>query len=279
MSQHPTQQQAPFYASPPPFSNGGAPYPPDKASGQQSGVGTPLPTGHLVGPGTGVAADDVGNFHGGSYRISHRDSNTVLSVNLAGGCPLDAKPGAMIAMSPTVSLKGQVKFSFKKVLAGAELSASTFTGPGELLLAPPTLGDITSIPLTGNETWSVGKDAYLASTQGVFKDYKRQGLGKAFFSGEGLFVYKIRGTGIIWVTSFGAIIRKNIMPREEYIVDNGHLVAWNTKYVLERVGSGFMSNFASGEGLVCRFTGPGTVLIQTRNPEAFISYIGQGLAE
>ena len=49
-------------------------------------------------------------------------------------------------------------------------------------------------------------------------------------------------------------------------MDNGHLVAWNTKYVLERVASGgLMSGFASAEGLVCKFTGPGTVFIQTRN--------------
>ena len=30
------------------------------------------------------------------------------------------------------------------------------------------------------------------------------------FSGEGLFVYKISGQGILWVTSFGAIIRKDV---------------------------------------------------------------------
>jgi hypothetical protein len=53
---------------------------------------------------------------------------------------------------------------------------------------------------------------------------------------------------------------------ERYIVDNGHLVAWNTKYVLERVASGgIVSGLASGEGLVCKFTGPGTVFLQTRN--------------
>jgi len=53
---------------------------------------------------------------------------------------------------------------------------------------------------------------------------------------------------------------------ERYIVDNGHLVAWNTKYVLERVASGgIISSLAAGEGLVCKFTGPGTVFLQTRN--------------
>jgi len=44
----------------------------------------------------------------------------------------------------------------------------------------------------------------------VVKDYKRQGLGKALFSGEGLFVYKITGVGILFISSFGAIIRKDV---------------------------------------------------------------------
>lgn len=113
-------------------------------------------------------------------------------------------------MSPTVSLKGSIKFSMKKMLAGGEMSSSTFTGPGELLLAPSMLGDISILRLNGQEQWSVGKDAFLACTQGVVKDYKNQGLSKAFFSGEGLFVYKISGTGILFVQSFGAIIRKDV---------------------------------------------------------------------
>src|SRR3954453_12135334 len=61
-----------------------------------------------------------------------------------------------------------------------------------------------------------------------------------------------------------------LIEGEKYIVDNGHLVAWNTKYVLESVASGgLISGFASREGLVCKFTGPGTVFIQTRNAVSF----------
>ena len=115
-------------------------------------------------------------------------------------------------MSHTITLKGSVKFSMKKLIAGGEMAHSTFTGPGELLLAPPTLGDITNVRLTGQEQWSVGRDAFLACTQGVIKEYKRQGIGKALFSGEGLFVYKISGVGIMWIASFGAIIRKDVSP-------------------------------------------------------------------
>ena len=113
-------------------------------------------------------------------------------------------------MSPTMTLKGNLKFSLKKALIGGDMSKSTYTGPGELLLAPPALGDITIIKLAGKETWSVGRDAFLACTQGIVTEYKSQGIGKAMFSGEGLFVYKISGSGVLWCTSFGAIIRKDV---------------------------------------------------------------------
>jgi hypothetical protein len=128
----------------------------------------------------------------------------------ASGRMLTAHTGAMIAMSPTITLKGNMKFSLKKALVGGDMSKSSYTGPGELLLAPPSIGDITIIKLAGHEQWSVGKDAFLACTQGIVTEYKSQGLGKAIFSGEGLFVYKISGQGILWVTSFGAIIRKDV---------------------------------------------------------------------
>ena len=118
----------------------------------------------------------------------------------------------MFAMSPTITLKGAVKFSMKKLIAGGEMAHSQYTGPGELLFAPPFLGDVTTLRLTGKEKqqWFVGKESFMACTQGIPRDYKTQGLGKAMFSGEGLFVLKISGTGILWMASFGAIIRKDV---------------------------------------------------------------------
>lgn len=44
--------------------------------------------------------------------------------------------------------------------------------------------------------------------------------------------------------------------------------------MLERIASGgIISNLSAGEGLVCKFTGPGTVFMQTRNPAAFALYM------
>lgn len=135
------------------------------------------------------------------------------SSNLA-----DYDKGVMIAMSPSVILKGGVKFSMKKLIAGGEIATSTFTGPGELLLAPPFIGDMTTIRLTGQETWNVGKDSFIACTQGVVKDYKNQGFSKAMFSGEGLFVMKVTGSGILWLASFGAIVRKDVSHTRTHLM-------------------------------------------------------------
>ena len=59
-------------------------------------------------------------------------------------------------------------------------------------------------------TWNVGKDAFLACTSEVVKNTKSQGLGKAFFSGEDLFIYNFTGEGVAWLKSFGAVETKHV---------------------------------------------------------------------
>jgi hypothetical protein len=51
--------------------------------------------GEFVGA-TSTNQDDVGVFNGGSYRISHRDTNSLLTVQLAMGCPLTVRPGKIV---------------------------------------------------------------------------------------------------------------------------------------------------------------------------------------
>lgn len=204
--------------------------------------------------------------------------------------------GAMVAMSYSIEVRGGVKFELKKFLTG-NMKFSTFTGPGELLLAPSTLGDIIVLRLSQPDEWKVSKDGFLACTSGIHKDFKAQGLTKGIFSGEGLFICKLTGVGLVWLQSFGAIIKKDVCEStpipfgvceandsqladgEEYLVDNGHLVAWNCKYKIWRIASGgLISNMSAGEGLGCRFTGPGTVYLQTRNMAAFAAHLGASTA-
>jgi len=218
------------------------------------------------------------NHEGAQFCVSYRDNNSLLSVRLPPGMELKAKPGCMVAMDASVKIRGKLKVGFKKLITGSDLAESTFTGPGEVLMAPETWGDIVPIRLDGGTTWNFSKHAFLCCTHGVTRTHKAQSLGKALFSGEGLFVEQCTGAGIIFVSSIGAIVQRNLQPNEQWIVDNGHLVAWTAKYAVERIqAGGLLSSAKTDEGLVCRFTGPGTVYIQTRNPEVLISWISAQL--
>lgn len=94
------------------------------------------------------------------------------------------------------------------------------------------------------------------------------------FSGEGLFVTKLSGNGVAFITSLGAIHSVQLQPGREYIIDDEHLVAWSATmtYKIELIG-GFMTSMVSSEGSICRFTGPGTVYMQSRNPGSLAAYM------
>ncbi|ADU50468.1 protein of unknown function DUF124 [Thermaerobacter marianensis DSM 12885] len=66
-----------------------------------------------------------------------------------------------------------------------------------------------------------------------------------------------------------------LKPGERYVVDTGHVVAFSDGmgFQVRRAGTGWFSSIASGEGLACEFTGPGTVYIQTRSEASFLGWL------
>lgn len=171
----------------------------------------PQPQGNFAPPAGGpLPQSDSGAFHGGNYSVTHRDTNAVLTVDLQQGAIVRSKPGAMIHMAGTVQLSGKVKFSMKGLFSGSEMSESTYTGPGRVVLGPTLFGDIVTLHVDGRQPWVIGKDAFLACTADVSKETKAQGFSKSMFSGEDIFVYRLGGQGIIWLTSFGAVDRLDV---------------------------------------------------------------------
>jgi Mitochondrial biogenesis AIM24 len=106
--------------------------------------GPPAPPPQTFGGGFTVQ-DTVGTFEGLGYRIDHRDSNSILHLTLLPGYEVKAKPGAMVTMQPTVQIRGNLKFSWKKMVTGGEMSESWYTGPGDVVLAPDIWGDIVPV--------------------------------------------------------------------------------------------------------------------------------------
>ncbi|PCH43433.1 DUF124-domain-containing protein [Wolfiporia cocos MD-104 SS10] len=224
------------------------------------------------------AARITGAYEGVQYKIDNRDSNSMLYMRLQPGFEVLGKPGSLVSMDPTVQIKGKMNFSFKKLLTGGELSFSHFWGPGEVVMAPETWGDIAQILLDGRCSWHFGKHAFLACTPGVQMNTKAQSFGKMIFSGHGLFVAEATGVGMLFVTGHGAIITRQLQAGEQWVVNNDHIVAWNCQYNMEKIqAGGIWSTIQTDDGAVCRFTGPGTVYIQSRSPENFIGWIANRL--
>ena len=222
--------------------------------------------------GINLDTDGQGTGRGYSYSIQHQPAFSLAVLSLQPEQSIMAEAGAMVSMSANVELQSQMKgglFGALKRAAGGESAfVSTFTargGPGEVTLAPGAPGDIAAIELN-NQSFFVQSSSYLAGDASLSVDTKWGGA-KSFFSGEGLFVLQVQGQGLLLVSSFGAIHRKTLQPGERYVVDTGHLVAWEgtTQYTLRKAAAGFFRSMVSGEGIVAEFSGPGELLIQTRN--------------
>jgi uncharacterized protein (TIGR00266 family) len=226
--------------------------------------------------GINLDTDAHGQGRGFKWEVQHQPSFSLAIISLQPEQSIQAEAGAMVSMSANVELQSEMKGglfgAIKRAAGGESAFVSTFTargGPGEVCFAPGAPGDIAGLEL-GNQTFYVQSSSYLAGDSSLVVDTKWGGA-KSFFGGEGLFVLQVSGTGLLLLSSFGAIHRKRLSPGERYVVDTGHLVAWegSTQYTLRKAASGFFRSMMSGEGIVSEFTGPGELLIQTRNLQAF----------
>ncbi|RYX99330.1 TIGR00266 family protein [bacterium] len=217
-------------------------------------------------------------------KVLYQGTNSVLRVDLEAKEKIKAESGAMVAMSSTLDIDGKMEGGFlsgvTRMMAGEKFFFQTINavrGPGHVMLAPTIPGDITLLELDGTVEYNVQKDGFLAGTEGIEVNAKMQNLFQGLFSGEGFFILKIKGTGTLALSSFGGIHEVVLGPGEQCIIDNAHLVAWpsTTQYTMEKASKGWISSFTSGEMLVCRFTGPGKVYIQTRNAQSFASWVKQ----
>jgi len=205
------------------------------------------------------------------YSIEHAPVFTTLRIRLARGERIKAEAGAMVAMTPGIEL--QARASGKGLLGtiaaavgGEAIFGSLYTAreAGELILAPSVPGDIVALNLSNQTIFAQG-GAYLAGAEGL--ELSTQGSLRAMVGGEGLFLSKISGSGDLFLTAYGSVIEKTLAPGETWVVDTGHMVAFESSvtYQIRTAARGLFSSVATGEGLVAEYQGPGRLWVQTRN--------------
>lgn len=219
--------------------------------------------------------------------IIQRPSYSALQCLMTKGEQIRAESGSMLAMDATAKIEGKMQGGIWKALKRTVLTSESFfvttisaeKDHTEVYLAPRSTGDVEEIDLK-NDEYVVQGGSFLACEPGVETDSHFTGW-KGFVSGEGIFMIKAKGKGKMFVSSFGAIIRKELNAGEEFLVDNGHIVAFSSKipYKITKAGEGVMSMVTTGEGLVVHFTGPGTLYLQSRNLRSFAEQLNPFLRE
>ena len=215
--------------------------------------------------------------------ILHRPGNAAAKVTLVANEICTAEAGAMIAMSGNMDIttttykkkSGSILKSLKRLLSGESFFVNHFetkSDKGEVWLGTPLSGDMMEYNLE-NESLIVQGGSFVACSEGIDFDLGWQGF-KSIFSGESIFWLNLSGTGKLILNSYGAIYPVEVDG--EYIVDSGHIVAFNETldFSITKAGKSWIHSFLAGEGLVCKFNGKGTVWCQSHNTLSF----GQNLS-
>lgn len=212
--------------------------------------------------------------------ILYRPSYSMAVVDLAPGEQIRVEAGSLVSMTEGIELhtwvEGGVLRGIQRTLLGGEtFFLNIFEAPphgGQVNLAPTMPGDMMILEMR-NDSLLVQSGSYVASSMGVEIDTKWSGA-RTFFASEGLIMLRSRGSGLLFLSSYGAIHPVDLGPGQRYTVDTGHLVAFTEGigFHVRPVG-GVRSSVFSGEGLVVDLTGPGRVYMQTRSGDAFLAMV------
>ena len=215
-------------------------------------------------------------------QLRHNPSFTIARCVLAPTEPLRVEGGAMLAHSAGVVLQAQAQGGMlaglkRSVLSGGSFFVTTYTAPaqgGWVDVAGVLPGDTVALDIEPVRPFFINRGNWIANSHGVQVDSQWGGMAN-LFGGEGGFGYKASGQGQAIVSVYGAVDHLDLNPGEVVTVDTGHVVAYDLaiQFRMRRAVEGrSVQSLKTGEGWVFDFAGPGRVLIQSRNPEAFAQW-------
>ena len=201
-----------------------------------------------------------------------------LSVRLDPEDRVLAERGTMSWMSTGMTLRprivgGLAKGLLRKMVLSEPLIMTEFshsTG-GDLVLAPTFPGSIIHI-LLDSQDMILSRGAFMACMPGVKLSPRLGGL-RAMLGGKGLFLLNCSGTGNLFFSAFGGVVRKQLHA-ERLLVDADHVLAWDSslRYTVRPVG-GIKATLLSGEGLAIRFEGSGNLYLQSRTVQSVANWM------
>jgi uncharacterized protein (AIM24 family) len=150
-----------------------------------------------------------------------------------------------------------------------------FTGPGEVVFASALHGDIVGINVDARQQWHVCDYAIMLSSRSVLLEAVPSPSPTPILKHwqHRWTMSKTSGNGILWVTSHGKLMKRELARDERCIIAALHVMAFNCAYVVEK-----LPKEKPYSRRVFKFTGPGMILMQAANVSAFAAQIGPPLS-
>ncbi len=224
------------------------------------------------------------------------DVDPFLHVSLRNGERSYWESNAMVMMEDALDLTGKMTGGLGSALMRRFANGESFfqqhieatRGDGDCLLSPVLPGTIQVLEV-GATSYMLGDGAFVAAESGVDLRARAQNIGNALLAQTGgFFIGEATGKGKLAVSGFGSGFILDVEPGKDVIIDNAHVVAWDSQLHYElsmprQQGGGLfnrlVSSMTSGEGVVLRFSGKGKVVICSRNRNAFSSWARGGTQE
>lgn len=213
------------------------------------------------------------------YEVRYKPAFATVFLTLNPGDRLTAEAGAMASMSAQLTMKteffgGLIPGLLKNFLGGESLFVNEFRNntqqPLDLVLTQSTVGDVGIVELTGNAI-CFQPGAYIAHTPGIQIGVQWAGF-SSWLAGEGLFRLKLTGNGLVFFGAYGGLSQKRVDG--DYIVDSGHLVAYDPGIKMSiRLAGGMFGSVTSGEGLINRLSGQGRIYLQSRSTSGLVRFL------
>jgi len=222
------------------------------------------------------------------------DVDPFLHVSLRKGDQIYCESDAMVMMEATLDLKGTMNGGLGRALLRSFANGESFfqqrieavRGDGDCLLSPVLPGALEVIDV-GQRQYLLNDGAFVAATSGTEMRVRTQSIGNALFAQSGgFFVMETSGSGQVVVSGFGSMFQLEVSPGKDMIIDNSHVVCWDSTLHYEisvTTGSsggglsGMLGNLVnsikSGEGIVLRFSGTGKIYVCSRNRDAFVEWM------
>jgi uncharacterized protein (TIGR00266 family) len=222
------------------------------------------------------------------------DVDPFLHVSLRRGEKIYCEANAMVMMEGTLDLKGKMSGGLGSALMRRFANGESFfqqhiealRGDGDCLLAPVLPGAIEILEI-GPSGYMLSDGAFVAAESGVNLNVRTQAVGSALFGQTGgFFICEATGSGKLAVSGFGSAFMLDIAPGKDVIIDNAHVVAWDSRLhheisVTTQQSGGLLgqlvNSVTSGEGMVLKFSGTGKVIICSRNRDNFMSWLAKDL--